>query len=72
MNSLLLATLCSWHGSDDLRVSWVCDGECAHTEILAASCAQLIIVSCVMMYTSLGKHGIVLNLRFSVDKLKEN
>lgn len=45
----------------------ISDGQCAHSEILSTSSAKFNVVSTVMMNTSLGQHGIVLNLRFPID-----
>lgn len=38
--------------------------QCAHPVVFATSCAELNVVSTVVVDTSLGQHGIVLNLRF--------
>lgn len=40
------------------------DGQCAHPVVFAAGCTKLNVVSTVVVDTSLGQHGIVLNLRF--------
>ena len=40
------------------------DGQCAHPEVFSAGCAELNVVSTVVVDTGLGQHGIVLNLRF--------
>merc|ERR1719175_211979 len=62
--------LCSfWLGSrhrpDDVAVSRVGDGEGADPEVLAARSAQLVVVAGVVVDTSLGQHGIVLDLRLA-------
>ena len=53
------------HGTDDIRISRISDGQCAHTEVLSTSGTQFIVVSSVMMDSSLGQHGVVLDFRFS-------
>lgn len=40
--------------------------QCAHPVVFAAGCAELNVVSTVVVDTSLGQHGVVLNLRFPV------
>ena len=50
---------------DNIGVSGVCDGQGAHPEVLAARCAQLVVVSGVVVHTGLGQHGVVLDLRLS-------
>lgn len=40
------------------------NGQCAHPVVFAAGCTKLDVVSTVVVDTSLGKHGVVLNLRF--------
>lgn len=44
------------------------DGQCAHPVVFSAGCAQLNVVPTVVVDTSLGQHGVVLNLRFPVGK----
>ena len=53
------------HGTNDIRISRISDGQCAHTEVLSTSGTQFIVVSSVMMDSSLGQHGVVLDFRFS-------
>lgn len=60
-----------------VEMTWVLTGvnnrQCAHPVVLAAGCAKLNVVSTVVVDTSLGQHGVVLNLRFSNqgrDKIK--
>ena len=50
------------HRPDDVAVSRVSDGEGADPEVLAACSAQLVVVAGVVVDTSLGQHGIVLDL----------
>ena len=61
---LSLPSLTGWHASDDVRISRVCDGHCAHSEVFTTGCAQFNVVACVVVNSSLGQHGIVFNLRF--------
>ena len=60
MLGLLLAGL--RHGPDDVAVPRVSDGEGADPEVLAARSAELVVVASVVVDTSLGQHGIVLDL----------
>ena len=50
------------HGADDVGVSGVGDGECAHAEVLSAGGAKLDVVAGVVVHAGLGQHGVVLNL----------
>lgn len=43
-------------------ITWVDDGQCAHSVVFSTCCAQLNVVPTVMMDSSLGKHSVVLNL----------
>lgn len=43
-------------------ITWVNDGQCAHSVVFSTCCAQLDVVPTIMMDPSLGKHSIVLNL----------
>ena len=63
---LSLASLTGWHGTDDVRISWVSDGEGADTEVFTAGSAQFDIVSGVVVNSSFGQHGVVLDFRFPV------
>lgn len=47
------------------RHTWVNDSQCAHSVVFSTRCAQFNVVATIMMDTSLGKHSVVLNLRFS-------
>lgn len=40
------------------------NGQCAHPVVFSTGCAKLNVVSTVVVDTSLGQHGIILNLRF--------
>merc|ERR1711983_527908 len=62
---LLSGLLGSGHGPDDVRVPGVSDGEGAHTEVLSTRGSQLIVVTGVVVDSSLGQHGVVLNLRLA-------
>lgn len=54
-------------------ITWVNDGQCAHSVVFSTRCAQLNVVPTIMMDTGLGKHSVVLNLRFSeIQKLGVN
>ena len=59
---LLTSLLGSGHGSDDVRVPGVGDGEGAHAEVLPARGPQLVVVAGVVVDASLSKHSVVLNL----------
>jgi len=51
--------------SDDVRVTWVGDGESANSEVFTASCAESNVVALVVLDQSLGEERVVLNLRLS-------
>lgn len=51
------------HASDDVRIAGVNDRQCAHPVVLSAGSAKLNVVTTVVVNTSLGQHGIVLDLR---------
>merc|ERR1719175_73419 len=55
----------SRHRPDDVAVSRVGDGEGADPEVLAACSAKLVVVAGIVVDTSLGQHGIVLDLRLA-------
>ena len=57
-----LAPLSPRHGPDNIRIPWVGDGQGTDTEIFSTSCAELIIVAGVVVDSSLGQHGVVLDL----------
>lgn len=42
--------------------------QCAHPVVFSAGCAELNVVSTVVVDTSLGQHSVVLNLRFPGGK----
>lgn len=70
---LLLRRLLFWrHRTNDVRVPRIRNTENWHTEVLAASCSQFDVIASVMMDSSLGQHGIVLNLTFPVNRHEEN
>lgn len=43
-------------------ITWVNDGQCAHSVVFSTCCAQLNVVPTIMMDTGLGKHSVVLDL----------
>ncbi len=49
------------HGADDVGVAGVSNAQTTDSEVLAASGAQVNVVTAVMVHASLGKHGIVLD-----------
>lgn len=70
---LWLRRLLFWrHGTNDVRVTRIRNTENWHTEVLSTSCSQFDVVASVMMDSSLGQHGIVLNLTFPVNRHEEN
>lgn len=60
----LLFTSLFWHASNDIRITWVNDRQCAYSVVFSTCCAQFNIIAAVVMDTSLGQHGIVLYFRF--------
>ena len=62
--------LCARHGADDVTVPGVGDGQGADPEVLAAGCAQFVVVASVVVNTRLCQHSIVLNLRPGSNILK--
>ncbi len=52
------------HGADDVGVARVSNTQAADTEVLPASRPEIHVVPAVVMHTSLGKHGIILDLGF--------
>lgn len=63
-----LLTLSFWQSSDNIRITWICDGQCADTEIFTACSAQFDVVAAVVMDTGLGQHSVVFDFGFSVGK----
>jgi len=59
------------HGSDDVGISGVGDGEGADPEVLSAGGAELNVVSGVVVDTGLGQHGVVLDLGLPEKRQKE-
>lgn len=59
---LLAPLLLVWHTPDDVRITGVNDGQCADPVVFATGCAELDVVSTVMMDTGFCQHGIVLDL----------
>merc|ERR1719481_2474354 len=60
-----LASLCSWHGANEITVSGVSDAQGANPEILSTRCTKLVVVASVVMDSSLGQHSVILNLGLS-------
>lgn len=52
------------HKKQGQALTRVDNGQCAHPVVFSAGCAKLNVVSTVVVDTSLGQHGIILNLRF--------
>eukprot|EP01113_Clastostelium_recurvatum_P043452 TRINITY_DN718_c0_g1_i2.p1 TRINITY_DN718_c0_g1~~TRINITY_DN718_c0_g1_i2.p1 ORF type:complete len:157 (-),score=10.34 TRINITY_DN718_c0_g1_i2:69-539(-) len=50
------------HGADDVRVTRVGDGHDGHTEVLSAASAKVDVAANIGVDTSLGEHGVVLDL----------
>lgn len=48
------------------------DGQCAHPVVFSAGCAKLNVVATVVVDTSLGQHGVILNLRFPGEIKEKN
>ena len=65
LNKLLSSILSARHGSDDVRVPGVSDAQGTDKEIFSTSSPQLVVVASVVMDTSLGQHGVVLDLRLA-------
>ena len=59
------------HGPDNVTVPRVSDTQGAHTEVFSASSSQLIVVASVVVDTSLGQHGVVLDLRPKDNRIKD-
>lgn len=59
-NSLLSLRL--GQGADDVRITSVRDGQSADAVVPTASSSQLNVVAAVVMHSSLGQHGVVLDL----------
>lgn len=49
---------------EEPQLTWISNAQCADPEVFTTGSSQLNVVSCVMMDSSLGQHGIVLNLTF--------
>jgi len=56
------------HCANDVGVAGVGDGQGAHTEVLSAGGAQLVVVARVVMDAGLGQHGVVFDLRFPEEQ----
>ena len=50
--------------SDNIRVTWVDDSQCAHSVVFPTRCAQFNIIATVVMDTGFSQHGIVFYFRF--------
>jgi len=60
--SLSSLTLCCRHAANDVRVSRISDAESCNSVVFAAGCAELYVITSVMMNSSLSQHCIVLDL----------
>lgn len=49
---------------EEPQLTWISNAQCADPEVFTTGSSQLNVVSCVMMDSSLGQHGIVFNLTF--------
>lgn len=54
--------LFSGHGTNDVRVTRICDCQRADPEVFTTCCSKLNVVAGVVMDTSFCQHGIVFNL----------
>ena len=52
-------------GAQDVRITGISDGENTGTEELTTSGTKIDVVTVVVVNTSLGQHGVVLNLRLT-------
>ena len=62
--SCLLLTSLFWHASNNIRITWVNDSQCAYSVVFSTRCAQFNIIATVVMDPSFSQHGIVLYFRF--------
>ena len=44
------------------NLTWICDGQCAYTEVLSTGSSQLNVVTIVVVDSGLSQHGVVLDL----------
>ncbi len=58
--------MCIGESSDDVRVTSVSDGECAHAEVFTAGSSQFNVVAVVMMNSALSQHSLILDKTLSV------
>ena len=63
MHDLLFTSL-FWRASNDIRITWVNDSQCAYSVVFSTCCVQFNIIATVVMDTSFGQHGITLYIRF--------
>jgi len=61
----LTSFLSTRHGSDDVRVSGVGDGESTDSEVLSTGGSKFVVVASVVVDSSLSQHGVVLDLRLA-------
>lgn len=50
------------HKEQEQAPTWVNNGQCAHPVVFSTGCPKLNVVSAVVVDTSLGQHGVILNL----------
>ena len=63
MHDLLFTSLV-WHASNNIRITWINDSQCAYSVVFSTCCAQFNIIATVVMDTSFGQHGLILYFRF--------
>lgn len=64
MKQLQLLSITSWHWSNNVWISRICDWKRTHSEIFSTCCSKFNVVTRVMVDSSLCQHRIVLYLRF--------
>ena len=50
MHDLLFSSL-FWHASNDIRITWISDSQCAYSVVFSIHCAQFSIIATVVMDT---------------------
>lgn len=66
IESIVWNLLSLWQSADDVRISWIGDGQCAHAEVFTASGTQFDVVAAVVVDAGLGQHSVVLDFGLSV------
>lgn len=59
-------------GLQERNLTWVSDAHGANSVVFTARCAELDVVSTIVMNSSLGQHGIVFNLAFPKTQASVN